>query len=420
MIRSSSHTLKFSNEGKLAQIQVLLSEYRRMLQVVIDHIWVQGFREDRWYFDVYRNHFNLPSMLPNLLLKEHFSTHTWLSARMLQAVGKQACSMLKAATKKHSKRLYILRKLQRKGENTRYLQRKIDLTPLVKPNASRAKAELDSRFLDFEKTDDGHFDFFLRLKCIGNKVQIRIPLKHTKVSRWWSEVGRKKQAVRLEDHRLHLIYDAPTVKPHGFSTVGADQGVLTALTLSDGQTTGECPHGHTLSTIQKKLSRRRHGSKGFKRAQAHRANYIGWSFNRLDFSNIKKVRLEKVKNLRRGRKSSRYLSHWTYTLIKQKLVLLSETEGFSLLEVPNEFRSQRCHPCGKVRKANRKGKTFKCDACGYTADSDRNAASNLELDLFEIPYWVRSKKINRKGFFWKPEGLFSLDGTPIVSRTQKF
>jgi len=31
----------------------------------------------------------------------------------------------------------------------------------------------------------------------------------------------------------------------------------------------------------------------------------------------------------------------------------------------------------------------------------------LSLDLFKIPFWVRLKKINRNGFFWKPDGLFS-------------
>jgi len=52
-------------------------------------------------------------------------------------------------------------------------------------------------------------------------------------------------------------------------------------------------------------------------------------------------------------------------------------------------------------------------------DSDLNAASNLSLDLYRIPFWVRLKKMNREGFFWKQEGLFSSSQEPIVPDAQK-
>lgn len=180
-----------------------------------------------------------------------------------------------------------------------------------------------------------------------------------------------------------------------------------------------CPHGHDLSSIQDKLSRRKRGSKGFKRAQEHRKNYINWSINQLNFKDIKEVRLERLRNVRKGKKSSHKLSHWTYTEIKGKLARLSETEGFCLAEVPNEFRSQRCSRCGWVRKANRKGKTFTCNICSYTEDADLNAAFNLKLDLFTIPYWVRQQKLNRKGFYWLPDGLYTVGHECIVRDTQE-
>ena len=149
------------------------------------------------------------------------------------------------------------------------------------------------------------------------------------------------------------------------------------------------------------------------------AKYINWSLNQLNFSEIKEVRLEKVRHLRYKQSTPRVMTHWTYTVIQEKLEQLSETEGFRLKVMPNEFRSQRCSRCGWVRKANRKGKTFKCDHCGYTADADLNAASNLQLDLFEIPFWVRLQKMNREGFFWMLRGLFSADWEPIVPKTNQ-
>ena len=108
------------------------------------------------------------------------------------------------------------------------------------------------------------------------------------------------------------------------------------------------------------------------------------------------------------------MSHWTYPLIKQKLARLSEEEGFLLREVSNEFRSHRCSRCGWVRKSNRKGKTFRCTLCSYEQDSDLNAASNLEIELFELPFWVRLRRLNLRGFFWGPEGFICSEPESIV------
>ena len=75
--------------------------------------------------------------------------------------------------------------------------------------------------------------------------------------------------------------------------------------------------------------------------------------------------------------------------------------------------------CGLVRKANRKNQAFKCLGCGYTADSDENACSNLLLDLPEISSWVRLGKYNISGFYWKPEGLYDLKSGVLVPDTKK-
>lgn len=113
------------------------------------------------------------------------------------------------------------------------------------------------------------------------------------------------------------------------------------------------------------------------------------------------------------------MSHWAYSLINDKLYRLSQEKGFLLKEVPNEFRSQRCSQCGWVRKANRKGKTFCCNKCSNTLDADLNAASNLVLDLYQIPWWVRFKKINLKGFYWNSEGIFTESQELIVPDAKK-
>ena len=121
-----------------------------------------------------------------------------------------------------------------------------------------------------------------------------------------------------------------------------------------------------------------------------------------------------MKHIRRNRRSSRFLSHWTYPLIKQKLTSISETEGFRIVEVDSQYRSQRCSNCGWVRKANRRQKLFSCNRCNFVSDADLNASLNLRLDLFEIPKKVRLRKLNRDGFYWNSEGLFLVNQERIV------
>jgi len=48
-------------------------------------------------------------------------------------------------------------------------------------------------------------------------------------------------------------------------TVGVDQGIINVVTFSDGQTSGQDKDGHTLQSIQNRLSRRKKGSKRFEK-----------------------------------------------------------------------------------------------------------------------------------------------------------
>lgn len=404
MIRSSTHSLKFINPGKRMIINTIIDEYRRLLQLIVDDFWENDSASE--------------CMKISYITQERLNSYeSWFSARMKQACGKQALMMLKSVFSKREKQIYMLKKLQRVNENVNRLQSKIDRQPLTKPNCSCANIELDSRFIDFK---DGKLFTFVRISSIGQKMQLKIPIKETNVSKKWRTAGAQKQCIRLSKDNIQLIFEIVNVPiDNDLDVIGADQGLVNVLSLSNGSSTGPDPHGHNLQTILKKLSRKKKGSKGFKATQAHRENYINWSLNQLNMKNVKEVRLEKLHQVGHKCKRSRYLSHWVYTLIKDKLIRLGETEGFCVTEVPNEFRSQRCSSCGWVRKVNRKGKTFKCTSCDFSYDADLNAASNLTLDLFEVPFWVRLKKLNREGFFWKPDGLFSSCQEPIVPDAQK-
>ena len=386
MIRSSCHSLKFVNQAKLNKISSLVESYRSMVAKYINVLWAGD-----------------PLSHPTKLLSSTICNSIkadGTSARLRQAAAKQACSMVEAACAKQRKRLYVLRKFQAEGKDTKHLQRKIDTDKIIKPKANDVNIELDSRFVDVQESN-GHFDVFVHLESLGNGFQFNLPLKHTKVSRKWLSEGKLKPSIRLTTNAVFLFFDVPEPVKQSGRILGADQGIATCLTLSDGQATFKNKDGYDLSSIMMILARKRKGSRGFQRASDHRKNYINWALKQLDFNGVREVRLEKIKNLRRGVRTDRFRSGWTYTLIKRKLVSLGEEKGFQVIEQASSFRSQRCSRCGWTHKLNRKGKTFKCQRCSFITDADLNAASNHEAELVDLGQQAWRNAELKSGFYWK-------------------
>jgi len=409
MRRTSSHSLKFLNKGKRRYVRDIIEEYRRVTQVIIDDYWagkVEGFN---------------PAKNELELLKFGQSTDcdSWFSSYLMNRAANQAVGMCAAATEKRRKQLWQLAELQRAGKCTKRLQSKIDRQPLLKPSAAKINPVLSGNVKDFDESNSftfariGYLKPYVKGTGFGSNDLI-LPVKETRASRKWLARGVRQNTVTLSDTHIHLSYKVSKAERSGTQIVGADQGIATCLSLSNGVTTTQCPDGHTLSSICSKIARKKPGSKAAQRAREHRKNYINWSLNQIDWADTKEVRLEKLSNIGHGVRQPRFLKAWAYTLIREKLMRLGEEEGFRLVQVSNSFRSQRCSNCGWVRKANRKGKTFKCSECGHKADADLNAASNLELDLMEVPLRVRQKQINRKGFWWLDSGIFDSSGQELA------
>ena len=414
IIKSSRHKIH-ANAGKANRLECFVKEYKQFVSRIIDHVWNLGYND----YHPTKNKYKHPNFLDSTFLS---TFKTSLGGMLRQTAGLQALSMLKSATTKHSKRVYILKKLQQKEnkaekdlDNIKRLQSKINESSLIKPTLCD-KFKITISRPDVVKTITHNkqgtkfsFDEFIKLSLAGSTGNILIPLNHHKHSKKLLKIGmtRKLSAINLLGNNLiDLIWEIeqPEKVKEG-KTIGCDQGITTCVTMSDGQITKDNVHGWNLTKIQHRLAKRKGDSKGFKRAQELRKNYINWSLNQLNFSGTSIVNLEKVFQIRKGKRTSKFQKSWSYPLIRQKLIELSDAKGFSVVEVPNKFRSQRCNACGYVNKSNRKGKTFICKRCSYTADADMNAASNLELCLPEVPFWVFKQQKNRTGFYWTESGV---------------
>jgi len=388
MIRSTRSTLKYSNTGKLISLGLFVDEYKRVVQAFVDRLW------------------QMEEITPLLPKEVTESIDSEFGARMMQCCAKQASGIVRGTRRKQKQRLYAYNKLIKEGQFkcARKLQKTIDEVKITKPEIKNINPELDSRFVKIDLGNKTSFDGWLIISSIGNKLnrlKIKVPFKKTKhFNELVSRKGEMKGGVRLGKRSVTFMFKIPeTLKENG-ETIGIDIGIKNVVTLSDGQESTNDVHGWNLEKIQKKMTKKVKGSKSFKKCQTHRKNHINMVINQIDLSNVNKIKLEKIRNLRKGKRNSRYMSHWTYTEIFDKLKLISEDTGVHIEEITPTYTSQRCSKCGWTRKKNRKGKKFVCSACNFTCDADLNASRNISLELPTISKKQRLKQPNRKGFYW--------------------
>lgn len=399
MIKSTKVSLKFTNTTKLKHLDMFISEYKIVVSKFVDLLW---------------NLDNVPILLPKEISSQ---VDTWLSARMVQCAGKQASGIVRGTKKKQAKRIWMANKLLEQGHTKRAkkLQQIINSVQISKPNIDNIEPELDSRFVDIEFGGTKCFDGWVTLSSIGNKLKIVLPIKKTKHFNKMLCRGTIKTGIRLSGSTITFMFDLPDVevKTNG-DVVGIDIGQLNVITCSNNHISGKCVHGHDLDTITTRLTRCKRGSNGFRRISEHRKNYINMVINRLNLNGLREIKIERIRNMRRGKRSSRRLSHWTYADIFSKLKMNCLEQGVLVSEISPTYTSKRCSGCGWTRRSNRKGKLFKCGHCGLSLDADLNASINIGSNLKPISYKKRHLHDIRTGFFWNEDGEM-----PIVSPVHK-
>ena len=426
-IRTSKHSIKFSNTNKLTNLDILISEYRRCLTHLVSYIWNNGYsytsKGNIKTFNIQSNQLDCPSMLTSDVITKS-KLETFLTGRALKCCLTQAAGMIKAATLKQKKRLYFLEQEKLKGtprsKRKQFIKKLKCNIPQI-PNCDNAKLELNSICSNLKVEKDKHFDSFLRLTSITkNKMDIKIPIQHNRHSLKLQSKGKMLNSFLIGNDIINIRWELPSIKEKQEGIiVGADQGKKDVLTLSNGTVTSKTDcHGHSLDSIILKVSKKKKGSNAFRKAKTHQKNFVNWSINNLNLKEIKQINLEKIWNIGYKNPRSRLMSHWCNTIIRDKIQTKCENEGVRFTLQSCTYRSQRCSnpKCGYVNKLNRKGKAFICRHCGNTMDADLNASSNHVAELPEIPYRLRQLKLNHtKGFFWKPEGFFDSTGRSLQS-----
>lgn len=181
MIKTSLHTLKFSNNKKLIDLSIFIDEYRRCASIIINDIWENGYswisKDDKLCkFDVK----NKQLFFPQFIDYNKFELNTFLTARVLRCLTTQIAGIISAEVEKQRKRLFILE--QKKNEKIsknklKPLIKKIKQNIPVKPNCNNINPELNSICCDWQSSDK-EFSGFLKLKSITKtKMEICLPIK---------------------------------------------------------------------------------------------------------------------------------------------------------------------------------------------------------------------------------------------------
>ena len=182
--------------------------------------------------------------------------------------------------------------------------------------------------------------------------------------------------------------------------MGIDWGVRTIATTTNPDFDLAHPqHGRNgaaaLAKYQRRMARRapargQRGSRGYKKARrdaarAHKkvarqrqdtarkwARKVTRAHGRIAVEDFKPAFLSKSRMARKAADA-------TISVTRNELVSYATRVGRQVVMVPPAYTTMTCSLCGSRAKTrlSLSERTFRCEACGFIADRDRNAASNM-------------------------------------------
>ena len=367
MIRSSSLTLQFSTDKKLNTLDIVFNEYARVVNLYVDK-------------------YSQTKILPTFT---QIKVETWISARLQQCAGKQAIEIVKSTRKKdfeirQKKYKKVYKYFLQKNRQVKFLSKKMSelrLNYKIKPRFDGKTINLDTRFWSLNKSENS-FDFWIVLSSIGNKIKLCLPLKnhkHNKKFNNWKRLSSGRLLRNNGKFKMELIYEKEaTVVQKEKKELAIDAGINCLLSCSDGKQIGL-----ELKRLINELNKKQQKSKAYDRKIRQIHNYIRMCVNKIDFSSLSDLILEKLKYIQIGTKGKvnkttrKLLKSWNLGLLHLAIEQKCEENCVHLHYVNPKYTSRTCPICGHIDKRNREGTVFKCVKCGFEDNADLNAAKNI-------------------------------------------
>ena len=379
MTRTSTLSLKFTTDYKKTQLDNVMSEYIKVVNLFIDKF----ITKDK--IGKYCNS----------------KVDTWLSARLQQAAGKQAIEIIKSTRQKdkniaykHYRKVYSY--FKKRNRQVKFLNKRfseLKLKPRLKPSMTKETMCLDSRFYELQQSNNS-FDMWLKLGSLGNRIKLLIPLKNhsynKKYKNWKRLGGIRIKKTNGNNYVLELIYEKEIKndKPKEIKELGIDVGIRSLLSCSNGKQLGT-----KMQELIKLALRKEQGSKGYERSVRRIKNYIGQEINKIDFNSLSDVVMENLKNIklntrgRVGKTTRKQMALWNLGLLFSTIKRRCEENRVSFHIVSPKYTSQTCSMCGHIEQGNRNGILFRCKKCGHEENADIQASKNI------LSRWHQERKL---------------------------
>jgi hypothetical protein len=350
--------LEQANVGKLHQLDEVATEYMRVAQAYVDWmIWRQVKEPDRY------------AAIPEQ------DVPTPLSDRWQRCAWQQACG--------------IVRSWYANGRENPPVLRNV----CIQANANVVVIEPSKR---------PTFDFWLRISTLESGKPVRVPISlYRRAREALAEFPRLCTGVTLNrrDGQWYATFvverRGPKAKPS--AVVGVDIGMVNIISTSTGQRYGQISP-QLRERVERAAAKRRRKQKlnvclkrkgqspvdlRDHRAEAFARNEIGRALNQMldDLPEGAAVAIERlsVTDLRfKSRLMNRALRAAQLGYARDKLKFKLDERGIRYRSVQPAYSSQQCSDCGFTSPMNRRSQAeFRCLWCGYVANADENAASNI-------------------------------------------
>jgi len=360
MVKKAITHLKLdqANLGKLRKLDELAAEYGRVVQAYVDHLIAHGVRRPDSFAEVPER--DVPTVL---------------SDRWQRCAWQQACG--------------IVRSWYANGHQQ---------PPLLRSVCLQANANV----VVIEPSRSPTFDFWLRISTLEAGKPIRVPVTlYRRARETLAEFPKLCTGVTLNrrDGQWYatFVVERRAPKSKSSAVIGVDIGMASIVSTSQGRRYGQVSP-ELRRRVERAAAKRRRKQKlnaclkrqgrptvslRDERAEAFARNEIGRALNQMlsDLPGGAAVALERlsVRDMRgRSRQMNRALRASQLGYVRDKLKFKLDERGIRYRSVQAAYSSQQCSRCAFTFPLNRRSQgEFRCLWCGYEANADENAASNI-------------------------------------------
>ncbi|MGD0878943.1 MAG: transposase [Anaerolineales bacterium] len=347
-----------ANPGKLERLDELASEYQRIAQAYVDWLISHEMHQPDKY-----------ATIP----EQEISTK--LSDLWQRCVWQQACGIVQSW-------------YSNARENP--------------PKLQNVWLQANANVVVIEPSKTAQFDYWLRISTLQAGHPVRIPIKlYEHAKKTLAQFPKLCSSVTLNRREgewfATFVVECKGSKVQAAEVIGVDIGMVSIVSTSSGRQYGQVSpelrrrveHANAkrrrkqqLNACLKRKSRATVSLQDDKN-EAFARNENGRTLNQMldDLPGGTKVALERLnfKDMRfKSRQMNRALHASQLGYVRDKLKFKLDERGLRYRSVQPAYSSQQCSQCGFTISMNRRSQAeFHCLWCGFKANADQNAASNI-------------------------------------------